>query len=589
MSLLSKPSPLSLAVLPSDSQQSEGRLVAVAPEEDSGACWQIAAFDDGIDEDLEDAEWTSNGSFGASEPPATLGGALRTALLTEHSLLPLLRGGELAARATLRLAAALAVALGACAAVRAAVVRVAGDAEDCATSSTVPSCMLAAAGAAWLALELESLAQWTLRRQRAAQSRVSSFDPAEVLDVTDVDMTEDASFDATLGLWAPIEEGSEAQDESTIFSAGTQSAAVPKAPTDPVAERLVKEYSRLAPVTLAASAAAVASASPVSPVPGGTEVVQGASVAQSLEVHAQSSGERMRRLPPLASRGGCRPLAPVLPSPLVLANPVAKAPGDAVTHGVTLGRPPSSMSDRSYVSGRTERTGVSSYSGATSSAAFTSVSSRSVVSVLSLGRNAPNMQLRQQCDLEALKLRYIESITAKKEVEVDRRLDCNDVMHTAAALERRSPSLGLAVSVLAASVATCLGVCIGLGQQRTDLSGSSRRPALAECWPEAFGEAAAGWLVAIFALDLLTVLAAAAVQFRLLQWQLDRRRDQRWKRVESRRAQKAEDMRAAEQRRHEAEAEIAARAEAVPAAAEVGEEFNQRLAAYVAGQVQHRG
>ena len=36
-------------------------------------------------------------------------------------------------------------------------------------------------------------------------------------------------------------------------------------------------------------------------------------------------------------------------------------------------------------------------------------------------------QVRQPCDLEALKLRYIASITAtKREVEADRRLDCED-------------------------------------------------------------------------------------------------------------------------------------------------------------------
>lgn len=274
----------------------------------------------------------------------------------------------------------------------------------------------------------------------------------------------------------------------------------------------------------------------------------------------------------------------------VLPGPVAKVAGDAVSSNAPArppssgssmppssagARPTSSMSDRSHISGRT---GISSggASGVVSSAptSVSSLSGRSVVSVLSLNRNrnAPNMQLRQQCDLEALKLRYIQSITAKGEVQADQRLDCGDVQHTIALLDRRSPSLGPALCISVVCLAMTVGLCIGLGLCRG-------------CWQQALWEASAAWLVAVLVLDLATVIAIAAVQFRLLQGRLAARRDQRWKRVEQRRAQKAEAMRAAA----EATASAAARADTAAASARSVGEFDHHLATFLSGKAPPRG
>lgn len=547
-------------------------------------------FED-ISNDSFGADWATNSSAGGSggSPPSSLVGALRVALLTEHSLFPLCRGGVHAMRAALRLAATLAMALGACEAVRAPVV----PGWLCVSPENAPICLAAAAGAAWAVAELEVLAQWALRHRMGARSGISSFDPGEVLDVTDVDMMEDNDpFDSstlglTRGLWEPIEEGHEAQDDG-----GTATAALPLSAADLIAEQLMKEYSRLAP-GMPATVTAAPMLGEAGPAPATGEVA----ACQPPEAVPSTCSERPRRLPSLGGRGGGWPAAPthmcgIAGSPLALMGPTAKVAGDAATHRDAPVRPGSSMSnrsmgdqslvslgDRSLVSGRTERTGISSggVSGAASSVP-TSMSSRSAVSVLSLNRNrnAPNMNVRQQCDLETLKLNYIQSITAKREVQVDQRLDCRDVQLAAATLDGRGPSLGIAAYVLLVSVATSLGLCIGLGHRD-----------LTDCWVEALWEAMCGWLFAVLVLDFVTVLAIAAVQFRLLQVRLAARLDQRWKRVEIRRAQKAETM-----RRAAAFASTAAAAKAVAdtdlrgeakSAAGADAKFDQHLNAFIAG------
>jgi len=549
-------------------------------------------FED-ISNDSFGADWATNSSAGGSgdSAPTSLIGAFRVALLTEHSLFPLCHGGVHAVRAALRLAATLAMALGACEAVRAPVV----PGWLCVSSENAPICLAVAAGAAWAVAELEVLAQWALRHRMVARSGISSFDPCEVLDVTDVDMMEDNDpFDSTTlgltgGLWEPIEEGHEAQDD------GAATAARPLSAADLIAEQLMKEYSRLAP-GMPATVTAAPMLGEAGPAPVAAEMAS-CQALEALQLPATSS-ERPRRLPSLGGRG--THMCGIAGSPLALMGPMAKVAGDAATQRDAPVRPGSSMSnrsmgdqslvslgDRSLVSGRTERTGISSggVSGAASSVP-TSMSSRSVVSVLSLtrNRNAPNMNVRQQCDLETLKLNYIQSITAKREVQVDQRLDCRDVQLTVATLDGRGPSLGIAAYVLVVCVATSLGLCIGLG--RRDLK---------NCWVETLWEAMCGWLFAVLVLDLVTVLAIAAVQFRLLQGRLAARLDQRWKRVEIRRAQKAETM-----RRAAAFASTAAAAKAVadtdlrkegfaksPAGA--GEKFDQHLNAFLAGKASGRG
>jgi hypothetical protein len=186
------------------------------------------------------------------------------------------------------------------------------------------------------------------------------------------------------------------------------------------------------------------------------------------------------------------------------------------------------------------------------------------------------MQLRQQCDLEALKLRYIQGITAKKEVQVDQRLDCCDVQLTVAALDRQDPSLGIPLICLATCLATSVGLCIGIGQRGyggpDEQLGRKWRPAFEDCWETVLWAASAGWFLAIMVLDLITVSFIAAMQFALLQRRLAARRDQRWKHVESRRAQKAEAMRAAAE-----------------TSAATSSEFDHHLAVFLGGKSVHRG
>jgi len=189
------------------------------------------------------------------------------------------------------------------------------------------------------------------------------------------------------------------------------------------------------------------------------------------------------------------------------------------------------------------------------------------------------MQLRQQCDLEALKMRYIQSITAKREVEVDQRIDCGELQLTVTMLERRNPFLGPPVSILLACLVIGFGLCIGLDDEVHDDLGRRWRPALADCWGHALAESVISWLFAVIVLDLISVLIIAAINFRVLQLRLAARSDQRWKRVEQRRAQKAEAMRAAP-----APAPVSPRAET---AASV--KFDQHLAAFLAGKPLQRG
>merc|ERR1719375_321859 len=80
-------------------------------------------------------------------------------------------------------------------------------------------------------------------------------------------------------------------------------------------------------------------------------------------------------------------------------------------------------------------------------------SARSEVSVLSLNRGAPTMEVKQSLDLEALKTRYINEITSAPKVAGDRRLDDRDVSRAVETLDGARPSLvavGCAVAAAAA-------------------------------------------------------------------------------------------------------------------------------------------
>mmetsp|Transcript_33977 Transcript_33977/g.62023 ORF Transcript_33977/g.62023 Transcript_33977/m.62023 type:complete len:622 (+) Transcript_33977:60-1925(+) len=541
----------------------------------------------------------------------SLSAYLCSTLMTEHSFLPLLTGGVLAARAALRLMASLLAALALGAAVFVADAHLSSDnAVDCANEAKAALQLLVAGCAAWILLTLENIAQYFLRWRRLAGSRVTRFSHGEVLEAM-----EDIDFNDAIGFWPSIEEGSEFDlegGEGGMPEAATSpptrpsdssvqdslyglhiepagqcrgpppSCALPPPPggprgADAIAERFVQEYGRLAPAALSTStsssvsplARGSSSTSATAPalvplvLPCAPSEVATAASAQVTGVQPPRSAPKWMPLrhpgcPQGAALGHRRPPAPSFPPPLASGSPRAKVPGDAqhgeeaasqpssqggTSAGVAFGRPPSSMSHGSHHSGRT---GVSS--GAASSTAFTystvtctTKSSRSVISVLSLTRNAPNVQVRQPLDLEALKLRYIQSIAAKQDqVEGDQRLDCWDVTLTIDALDGRRPSLGITgVALAVAAAAACLGAGLGLG---IGLGAETAPRVLDDCWPLALGQVIGGWLLAVFILDAGAVLMVAVARWKLLQARLAARRDHRWIRVRERREQKAEAM-----------------------------------------------
>jgi len=178
--------------------------------------------------------------------------------------------------------------------------------------------------------------------------------------------------------------------------------------------------------------------------------------------------------------------------------------------------------------------------------------------VISVTRNAPQLQVKQPCDLEALKQRYIEQITAAKQGSSpsgDMRLDFQDVAQTIAALEGRSPSLWLVTGILGAS-AVCAGIgiallaCLHVGSTATVIS-------------ELVLTSLLGWTLATLVLDLVWVLAVAGVRWHLAQCCLERRVDQRWHKVAQKRADKAEAMRMAASRAGDCKSSFEDQAKAV--------------------------
>lgn len=179
------------------------------------------------------------------------------------------------------------------------------------------------------------------------------------------------------------------------------------------------------------------------------------------------------------------------------------------------------------------RTGLSS---SAASNALTCSSGRSIVSVLSLTRNAPSVKMKQPCDLEALKDRYVESIRSAardaKTIEGDHRLDCDDermVVNTLGVGDR--PNLGVAMFALAVA-ALCAAIALVVAYR-----------GLFECHARVLVEAFAAWLLALLGLDFAAVSFLASMRWCVIRSQLAERRDQRWMRVEHRRAQKDAAMR----------------------------------------------
>lgn len=171
-----------------------------------------------------------------------------------------------------------------------------------------------------------------------------------------------------------------------------------------------------------------------------------------------------------------------------------------------------------------------------------SSSARSVLSVLSLTGNAPSLHVKQSCDLEALKLRYIDSmaVASRQAKGGDQRLDHTDVDLAIAALGGFHASLQAAGAVFSLAALAAL-LAVGLVSHVLIGHGAEVSWALGTC----LVRAVCGWLLAVLVLDFLLLSAVALVRWRLARQRLAVRLDERWRRIEQQREQKVEAMRTA--------------------------------------------
>lgn len=434
-----------------------------------------------------------------SEPagaPTTLFGALWIALLVNHSFLPLFSKGDVRKRAAMRSTAALSAAISAC-----LVTRV--------LSSDFVFCLFTVAVITWIVIEFEGILQYIVRRRMLARSLVSSFDPSDVVDSADVTIA------------AGLNDSTESGNSETLNETG------PKLTADAVGEQLLEEYGRLAPTSEAVGRS-------VNREFVGTDHVIVPTLRYASEELAPSNSDRSRRIHTSAGRA-CRN------GMSQSRGPMAKIPGDTVQLPSSSARPPSSQSERTHISG----TGASSFSGATSSAKETKVTSTTLThtthttaSIISL--SGPSMHLARNCDIDELRARYIQSITAKREnTEADQRLDCDDIMlmddaWIITASDWSTPSLSLSCCMLVTASMTCFSLCIGLSQELV----------CSHCFGQIAWQTFGGWFIAIFVFNLFVVLVSSAMKFRRFQERLAARRDQQWKTLAVRRNLKSEAMRA---------------------------------------------
>jgi len=454
-----------------------------------------------------------------------LAGAVYAALSSDHVLLPVFYGGVKAARAALRLMSGMLAALAGTA--------LAGVALNL---DAIAACTITATISAWVCIELECAAQHMLRRRRTAECIVSTFDPTDFIDCAS-----DATFDMNTTFdWSLTEE---AEDE---VDCGNNADNPPMS----MAEMLVQDFGQLAP-----GGPAVPGSVPITP-PG----------TAALPFCTSSAP---RRLPPLSKlpRGRSSssngidnaqvvesvPPAPAFPPPVVSGRPVAKDAGDAlplvapVTMRIvgknqtdpTSSRPNTGISDKSLVTVKTAASS-SAVSSARTCTTSSSKSSRSIVSVLSVSRNGPSVQVKQPCDLEALKLRYIQSITSKKVGDGDTRLDQDSMNFAPNVNEGLQPNLVITHSSLLASFVAWL-VSLGLCFAFADGGARSGQRSLSLMFLEAF----VGWATTVLILDLPVVLIISVMRWHTVQNRLAERRDHRWRCIGQQRAQKAETMRAA--------------------------------------------
>lgn len=170
--------------------------------------------------------------------------------------------------------------------------------------------------------------------------------------------------------------------------------------------------------------------------------------------------------------------------------------GRGGTGGGHQQRPISSMSNFSHPRSESQMSG----------AAYSHVSSRSTVSILSLTRSPLN--LRGKADLEAIQRRYIDSLTARQPVEADNRLDLADLEYDEAAppsvrTRQWTPSSARQLAECCEDTSSVLlilgsGLYLGLGGLFGAEGGQEE---LRGSWP---GEVAASWVL-LCVLDVLRV------------------------------------------------------------------------------------
>mmetsp|Transcript_56019 Transcript_56019/g.133465 ORF Transcript_56019/g.133465 Transcript_56019/m.133465 type:complete len:508 (+) Transcript_56019:89-1612(+) len=442
---------------------------------------------------LGEVSAADEGHVGDGDTSGRLCAAVRAALLTEHSCLPALRGGLAARRAWLRIVSSLALAISTI-----FVALLARGHPECGIS--LFGLLVLSSTASWAIIAVESVAQRANRWRQVLESQVAAFEDRSgsgtVSSGGETVIGNSSGIHASRELGA-VFEGVEVEDDD---SDDCHVSSVTSLPSDIAAQRLVQEYGRLAP-----SAQVVSVQSP--PL---SEAVAG----------SKPAGRGMRSSLSVPSTTG-----KVVETPGTVAAPFPREQS-TVSMSAASGKTGSTLS---------ARTASARPSSSKASKATQSSRSRSLMSLLSLKRHAPQVEIQEPCDLESLKLRYIESISSKRDAEPDRRIDNFDAPPLSLQrLEEVAPSLQI----------TCWCMCLAVVSMVCLLVLSLHDGCLQSCWPmpSALLGAAGGWLVAVFAFDVATVCCTAVHRWRAVEGRIAARRDQRWQKVAHQRAQKAHAM-----------------------------------------------
>mmetsp|Transcript_24135 Transcript_24135/g.44328 ORF Transcript_24135/g.44328 Transcript_24135/m.44328 type:complete len:491 (-) Transcript_24135:98-1570(-) len=421
-----------------------------------------------------------------------LSAAVKGAMLADHSCFPVARGGRPARRAWLRIVASISWAV---ATILLTVLAVGHPACGLELSNMV----ILSAISSWAVIALESLLQRAMHWRQALHTPVAAFETSRSRS-----FGPEATFgntgvrrDVDLGA---VFEGVEVKDDDSDDCHVSSVASMPS-PADIAAQRLVQEYGRLAPTVQATA-------------------MRARPPAAANEVTAQPIG---------------RPLQTALPSrAAAVASKVAEPPGSLPDLG------PKEQSNLN-ASGNSGKTGSSLLTASVYPSSKvtqrTESSSYSVLSLLSLRRHAPKVDVQEPCDLESLKLRYIESISSKRDLEPDKRIDNCVAPSALQRIEEAPPSLR--VSFWCMLVALLSTLCLALL--------ALHEGSVQSCWPmrASFLAAAGGWLVAVLVFDVVAVFCTAVLHWRAVEERMAARRDQRWQKVKHQREQKAHSMQSA--------------------------------------------